>query len=304
MLAMGRTAGYAAQVMTRATRFAPSPTGALHLGHAYSALVAHDAARQVGGRFLLRIDDLDGGRCRAEYRHAIDDDLAWLGLLPDAPPLVQSTRLPAYAAALDLLIEADLAYPCFCTRADIAAEMMASVAAPHGPDGPLYPGICRHLAPAERAGRMASGAGHAWRLNVARAAAQAGPLDWLDASAGRVQALPTAFGDIILARKDAPAAYHLASTLDDAHLGISHVVRGADLFAATHVHRLLQALLGLPTPGYVHHALVAGPDGRRLAKRHDAASIASLRAAGVEPDALKKDLRDGRLPMAYRWLRP
>lgn len=290
------------------TRFAPSPTGLLHLGHAYSALVAHDAARSVGGRYLLRIDDLDSGRVRDEYRRGIAEDLDWLGLTPDEPPLIQSQRLPAYAEALEHLRAEGLAYPCFCTRADIAAQIAASVAAPHGltaqgPDGPAYPGTCRALEAGVASQRIAAGEAHCWRLDMAAALARVGgPLVWHDALRGPVDADPAPFGDIVLARRDAPAAYHLASPVDDAHQGITLVVRGADLFGATHIHRLLQALLGLPTPAYHHHALIAGPDGRRLAKRDDAASIASLRHSGVDPQQLVDALRNGQLPLGYGWL--
>ncbi len=290
-----------------ATRFAPSPTGLLHLGHAYSALVAHDVARDVGGQFLLRIDDLDTGRVRAEYRAAIDDDLAWQGLVPDAPPLVQSARAAAYVEALERLKAAGLAYPCFCTRAEIAT----SIAAPHGPDGPIYPGTCRHLARCGAEARTAASEPHAWRLDMGASVSRLRSkrtdmvgLSWHDRDTGPVIADPAPFGDIVLARRDGVAAYHLASTIDDAAQGISHVVRGADLFSATHIHRLLQALLDLPTPAYVHHALIADADGKRLAKRHDAASIASLRAAGADPAALVENLRRGMLPLGYRWLKP
>jgi glutamyl-Q tRNA(Asp) synthetase len=284
------------------TRFAPSPTGQLHLGHAYSALVAHDDARSGGGRYLLRIDDLDSGRVREAYRHGIDEDLDWLGLIPDELPLVQSQRLPAYAEALERLCGERLAYPCFCTRADIAAQVAASVAAPHGPDGPAYPGTCRTLESAAAAERIGLGQAHCWRLDMGAAIAKVGVLAWHDRRRGPVVADPAPFGDIVLARRDAPAAYHLASTVDDAHQGITLVVRGADLFGATHIHRLLQALLGLPTPAYHHHALIAGPDGRRLAKRDDAASIASLRHSGVDSEQLVKALRSGQLPLGYGWL--
>lgn len=286
------------------TRFAPSPTGHLHLGHAYSALVAHDDARASGGRYLLRIDDLDSGRVREVYRRGIDEDLGWLGLTPDEPHLVQSQRLPAYAEALDRLRGDGLAYPCFCTRADIAAQVAASIAAPHGPDGPAYPGTCRVLDRAAAAERIAAGEAHCWRLDMTQAMARVGALLWHDRLRGQVAADPAPFGDIVLARRDAPAAYHLASTVDDAHQGITWVVRGADLFAATHIHRLLQALLGLPTPAYHHHPLIAGPDGRRLAKRDDAASIASLRQGGIDPQQLVKALRSGHLPLGYGWLNP
>ncbi len=276
------------------TRFAPSPTGDLHLGHAYSAVLAHAAARAGGGQFLIRIDDIDGSRSREEYVAASLADLAWLGLDWDGAPVRQSARLGDYAAALDTLRARGLVYPCFCTRADIAA----SLAAPHDPSGAVYPGTCRHLAAAERAQRMA-GEPHCWRLDTARAVANVGALTWEEQGQGTRIADPQAHGDIVLARKDAPASYHLASTLDDAAMGVTHVIRGADLIAATDVHRLLQALFDLPTPLYRHHALVCGPDGKRLAKRDDAASLASLRAAGVDGPALAADLLAGRLPTGY-----
>jgi glutamyl-Q tRNA(Asp) synthetase len=290
--------------MSVVTRFAPSPTGPLHLGHAWSALVAHDAARERGGRFLLRIDDIDPGRVRAHFRDAIDQDLAWLGLVPDGEPLVQSQRFPAYRAALERLAGGGLAYPCFCTRAEIAAEIAASAAAPHGPDGPVYPGTCRSLAPAVAAARVTDGEPHAWRLDMGEALRRTGALVWHDADGRAVTADPAPFGDVVLARRDAPASYHLASTLDDAAMAVTLAVRGEDLFAATHIHRLLQALLDLPSPAYLHHRLIGDADGRRLAKRHDAASIASLRAAGTDPHALVTDLRTGRLPLGYRWVAP
>lgn len=269
------------------TRFAPSPTGRLHLGHALSAVRGHDRARAAGGRFLLRIEDIDGTRSREGFVAGIEEDLAWLGLGWDGPVLRQSTRLPAYADALDRLRGEGLLYPCFCTRADIAA----AASAPHGPDGALYPGTCRALPSARAAERIAAGEPHAWRLAMTHAAARAGPLVWHDFSSGEVIADPQAFGDVVLARKDAPASYHLAVTVDDAWQGVTDVTRGADLFAATHVHRLLQALLGLPTPAYHHHPLLLGPDGRRLAKRSGAKSLAELRAEGADPAALLAALR-------------
>ncbi len=271
------------------TRFAPSPTGRLHLGHAYSALQAHDFARGAGGRFTLRIEDIDGTRSRPEHVAAILADLDWLGLQWDEPPTFQSRRLGLYQDALDRLRGMGLLYPCFCTRADIAA----SLSAPHGPDGPLYPGTCRGMIDPDQARP------HSWRLDMAAAVALAGPLRWHDAHAGIVDADPRSHGDVILARKDAPASYHLAVTVDDAAQGISHVVRGADLFAATHVHRLLQALLGLPTPEYRHHALLAGPDGQRLAKRHGAPTLESLRLAGEDGRALADRLRKGEVPIGF-----
>jgi glutamyl-Q tRNA(Asp) synthetase len=283
--------------MTVVTRFAPSPTGRLHLGHAYSAVLAHDFARSRGGRFLLRIEDIDPGRARPEFVDGIIEDLAWLGLAWDGELLVQSRRLPLYAAALDDLRARGLVYPCFCTRSAIAAEIAASAAAPHGADGPLYPGTCARLPEAERERRMASEP-HAWRLDVARATAASGPLVWWEGEK-EIAAEPALFGDVVVARKDAPASYHLAVTIDDAAQQVSDVVRGVDLFAATHVHRLLQALLALPTPRYHHHALLTDADGNRLAKRHGAPSLAALREAGADPGGLVEQLRAGRLPEGF-----
>jgi len=276
------------------TRFAPSPTGDLHLGHAYSAVLAHSAARAAGGRFLIRIDDIDGSRSREEFVAASLADLAWLGGGWDGDPVRQSERLGDYAAALENLRARGLVYPCFCTRADIAA----SLSAPHGPSGPVYPGTCRNLSDADRARRMAAEP-HCWRLDMARAIAETGELLWEETGQGTRAADPAAHGDIVLARKDAPASYHLASTLDDAAMGVTHVIRGADLIASTDVHRLLQALLDLPTPLYRHHALVCGPDGKRLAKRDAAASLASLRDRGVDGPELAAGLGAGRLPTGY-----
>jgi glutamyl-Q tRNA(Asp) synthetase len=260
----------------------------LHLGHAYSALMAHDFARDRDGAFLLRIEDIDPGRSRAEHVDGIIEDLLWLGLSWDGELLYQSERLPLYAKALERLKGQGLAYPCFCTRADIAA----SAAAPQGPDGPIYPGTCRGLAHPDLS------RAHAWRLDMEKAAALAGPLIWTDENV-EIEAAPRAFGDIVLARKDAPASYHLAVTLDDAAQGMTHVVRGRDLFASTHVHRLLQALLGLPTPAWHHHALLIDAEGNRLAKRHDAPTLAALRESGADPVALVEALRRGELPAGY-----
>lgn len=281
------------------TRFAPSPTGDLHLGHAYSAVLAHRAARDAGGHFRIRIDDIDGSRSREEFVGASLADLAWLGIDWDGEPVRQSHRLGDYAASLGALRARGLVYPCFCTRADIAA----SLSAPHGPSGAIYPGTCRNLSEAERERRMAAEP-HCWRLDVMLAAGLAGDLHWEEVGQGARAADPLAHGDIVLARKDAPASYHLASTLDDAMMGVTHVIRGADLIASTDVHRLLQALLGLPTPLYRHHALICGRDGKRLAKRDAAASLASLRAAGVDGRALAADLAAGRLPAGYSLQNP
>jgi glutamyl-Q tRNA(Asp) synthetase len=274
--------------MQPVTRFAPSPTGRLHLGHAYSALRAHDFAREREGSFLLRIEDIDPGRVRSAFVDGIIEDMLWLGLEWDDEIVYQSERLDLYADALARLRDMGLVYPCFCTRADIAASM----AAPHGPDGVLYPGTCRGLAGPDLARP------HAWRLDVAAAQARTGPLTWTDHGAAIV-ALPEALGDVVLARKDAPASYHLAVTIDDAAQGVSDVVRGRDLFASTHVHRLLQALLGLPTPLYHHHGLLTDAEGKRLAKRHGAPALADLRAAGMAPAALVTALRRGQMPAGY-----
>ena len=279
------------------TRFAPSPTGRLHLGHAFSAIAAYDYARTRGGRFLLRIEDIDGTRSRPEHVETILADLAWLGLAWDGDVVFQSERLDRYQAALDALQARGLVYPCFCTRAGIAREIAAAGSAPHGPDGPIYPGTCRALSAAERVARLAEP--HAWRLDMARAVRQAGLLHWHDEIAGEQVADPAVFGDVVLARKDAPSSYHLAVTVDDAAQGVTHIVRGADLFAATHVHRVLQALLGLPTPVYRHHPLLTDADGNRLAKRHGAPTLESLRLAGADGRALADDLRAGRLPTGF-----
>ena len=265
------------------TRFAPSPTGHLHLGHAHSALVGWHAARSAGGRFLLRIEDIDRSRCRTELSAGIPRDLAWLGLDWDGPVRVQSEHFDHYRRALDQLAAVGLLYPCFCTRAAIKAEVARAAAAPHGAEGPIYPGTCRSLAPAEREQRIAAGAPYALRLDAERARARAGPLWWEDEIAGRVAADPPSHGDVVLARKDTPASYHLAVTVDDALQGVTLVTRGEDLFAATHVHRLLQALLDLPVPRYRHHRLLTDESGRRLAKRDRAATLKALRDAGATP---------------------
>lgn len=284
--------------MPPVTRFAPSPTGLLHLGHGLSALLAHRWARENGGTFLLRFDDIDAGRVRETFYAAAITDLAWLGIAADTPPIRQSARLPLYAAALEKLRAMGLAYPCFCSRKDLAQ----SAAAPHGPT-PIYPGTCRNLPPDVIAARMATAAVPAWRLDMAAARTRTGPLNWQDAAGRTYGANAAAHGDIVLARRDAPTSYHLSSTIDDADMGISHVVRGDDLFDATSVHRLLQALLDLPSPRYTHHALVGDATGRRLAKRDGAASLATLRDAGVDGLCLAADLLAGKLPLGYCWVK-
>lgn len=277
------------------TRFAPSPTGGLHLGHVYSAWFAQSQAHAAGGRYLVRIEDIDAARCRPEFERAILDDLAWLDLASDGPVRRQSDHMTDYAAALARLDGAGLIYPCFCTRADIRAEIERAGGAPQGPDGPVYPGICRRLVPAARADRVVAGDPHALRLDMAAACHAAGSLHWHDRAAGPIEATPAAFGDVVLARKDTPTSYHLAVTVDDAIQGVTLVARGIDLFAATHVHRLLQALLGLPVPDYHHHELLTDAAGNRLAKRTGAETIATLRAASHDAAAIRgmAGIRDG-----------
>jgi glutamyl-Q tRNA(Asp) synthetase len=280
------------------SRFAPSPTGRLHLGHAWSAIQAHDRAKSEGGRFLLRIEDTDVTRSRPEHVAGIIADLEWLGLGWDEMS-VQSGRLALYDAALDRLRDAGLAYPCFCTRAEIARELAASLHAPHGPDGPLYPGTCRAIDSATRVQRMASEA-FAWRLDAAEAARRAGAMTWTDELAGMMPVDPRLLGDLVLKGKDRPASYHLAVVVDDAAQGITHVVRGRDIMPSTHAHRLLQAVLGLPEPVYRHHSLVLDAEGNRLAKRHGAPTLADWRAEGMDGIALVERLRVGELPFGYK----
>jgi glutamyl-Q tRNA(Asp) synthetase len=270
------------------TRFAPSPTGRLHLGHAFSALTAWHAARQARGRFLLRIEDIDRSRSRPEFVGAIETDLAWLGLDWDGPVRIQSEHMDDYRSALDRLEASGLVYPCFCTRGDIADEIRRSGAAPHGPDGPLYPGTCRSLAPSERERRIGAGAAFALRLDAERASAGLGRIAWTDRERGAQELDAMRFGDVVLARKDVATSYHLAVTVDDAIQGVSLVTRGIDLFEATHVHRLLQALLGLPTPEYHHHRLLVDREGRRYAKRDRAMTLAELGEAGHTPEAVRR----------------
>lgn len=253
------------------------------MGHAVSAIRSHDFARKRGGRFVLRIEDIDGTRSRAEFVDGILEDLAWLGLRWDLL-VFQSERLATYEAALDGLRARGLVYPCFCTRAEIAA----SASAPQGDVGPAYTGTCRGLSAAEIAARTGA---CCWRLDMAKAFAETGALTWHDATVGDVVADAMPQGDVVLARKDAPASYHLAVTLDDAAQGVTDVVRGVDLFAATHVHRVLQALLGLPVPAYHHHPLVVDAEGRRLAKRDGAKSLAEMRGAGSDGLVLADRLR-------------
>jgi glutamyl-Q tRNA(Asp) synthetase len=271
--------------MSIVTRFAPSPTGHLHLGHAFSALIAWRRARAAGGRFLLRLEDIDPTRCRPEFATAILEDLAWLGLDWDGEVRVQSGHLAEYRAVLDALATRGLLYPCFCTRADI----QQSAAAPHTPDGaPLYPGTCRSLSADERAARIAAGERYALRLDMARAlSAVSQSLTCGEESEATIVCHPEQFGDVVLARKDAPASYHLCVTHDDALQGVTLITRGADLKPATHLHRLLQALMGWPIPAYAHHPLLTDASSRRLAKRDRAMTLRELRAQGHSPEAVR-----------------
>ena len=271
------------------SRFAPSPTGRLHLGHAYSAMLGREAA----DRWLLRIEDLDPGRSRPEFVDGILEDLAWVGLEHDGEMLVQSERTHLYSAALDRLKADGLVYPCFCTRGDIAA----SVTAPHGDPGSSYPGTCRDLPddPERRATRP-----HSWRLNSGKATSRVGLPGWTEAGGTSFQSTSAQIGDAVLARKDAPSSYHLACVVDDAASGVDLVVRGVDLRPSTPIQRLLQVLLGLPEPTYLHHPLVTHEDGRRLAKRDKAPTLAAMREDKINGPELAEMLRAGLLPYGFR----
>jgi glutamyl-Q tRNA(Asp) synthetase len=295
--------------MSIVTRFAPSPTGYLHVGHAYSALLAWRRARVAGGRFLLRLEDIDPVRCRPELAAAVLEDLAWLGLDWDGPVRAQSQHLSEYAAVLASLRARGLIYPCFCSRADIQRQVIA--AAPHGPDGgPVYPGTCRGLGEAERAARADQP--HALRLDMARTLISGltfeeeggGEEEGGDEEEGEgiIAADPAGFGDVVLARKDTPASYHLCVTHDDALQGVTLVTRGEDLKQATHLHRLLQALMGWPTPVYAHHRLLTDAAGRRLAKRDRAVTIRALRTGGVNADEIRDRLLSGSAVALASWL--
>ncbi len=281
--------------MPLTTRFAPSPTGYLHLGHAFSAFNAWKRARDAGGRFLLRLEDIDPARCRPAFAGAIEEDLTWLGLCWDGPVRVQSRHLAEHQAVLDALLEQGLVYPCFCTRSAVMRELAASAGAPHAPDGaPLYPGTCRRLSPTERADRLAAGERFALRLDMG--AAQRPGLWYEEAGEGRVACHPAAFGDVVLARKDAPASYHLCVTHDDAVQGITLVTRGEDLRPATDLHRLIQTLMGWPVPAYAHHRLIVDADGKRLAKRNRPMTLRDMRERGVSRLEIIDLLQSGGLP--------
>jgi glutamyl-Q tRNA(Asp) synthetase len=281
-------------------RFAPSPNGPLHLGHAYSAILNHDLVRRVGGRFLLRIEDIDRERSRMQFERAIHEDLAWLGLGWEDPVRRQSDHFDDYRAALDRLVEAELVYPAFLSRGDVRAfiadEEARGIDWPRDPDGaPLYPTIERHLPSRERRARIEAGAPFAWRLDVDAAMNNvSGRLDWheegfgLQGETGLISADPRIWGDFIVARKDLPTSYQLSVVVDDAIQGVTHVVRGRDLFHATSGQRLLQELLGLTPPTYLHHDLILGEDGRKLSKSRGDTALGALRMAGAQPQDIRR----------------
>ncbi len=267
------------------TRFAPSPTGRLHLGHALAAKVAHDLARNSeDGVFLLRHEDIDGPRVREHFYQEIETDLRWLGFAWDGDALRQTSRTSQYNGALQFLREQGLVYPCFCTRKEIQDEWARMAAAPQGPEYPVYPGTCLRLTTAEQSTKLDSGSPHAWRLDTRKASIIAGPLTFYDLRFGKIAVDPNLLGDVVLARKDIGTAYHLAVVVDDAFQKITHVTRGEDLLSSTHIHRLLQVLLDFKEPVYLHHALMLDKEGKRLAKRDDDHSIASMRDSGLTKD--------------------
>jgi glutamyl-Q tRNA(Asp) synthetase len=279
--------------MSVVTRFAPSPTGELHLGSAYSAWVGWQRAREAGGSFLVRIEDTDIRRCKREYETAILEDLRWLGFAWDGEVRRQSDHFATYGQVLDRLDQRGLLYPCFCSRADIAA----SANAPHGPDAPLYPGTCRHLSLQERRDRIAAGREFCLRLDAEQAAQQAGPYHFFDETRGRIEGQPLLMGDFVIARKDTPTSYHLAVTVDDHLQGVTLVTRGEDVLASTHVHGLLQKLLGYAAPKYVHHKLLTDASGRRFAKRDRDMTIRAMRDSGMTAeDVINKALQAAQEP--------
>lgn len=276
------------------TRFAPSPTGQLHLGHAYAALFAYELALDNGGRFLLRFEDIDSTRVRDRYYLAIEQDLAWLGIHWNGTPIRQTDRLPSYTESLNKLKSMGVAYPCFCTRREIQQELKTMIHAPHshneGEHDAVYPGTCRNLSPMERAERIEQEQAHCWRLNANRAADLTGPLDFEDKIKGVINVEPFLLGDVVLARKDIATSYHLAVVTDDYFQEVTDVTRGEDLLSSTHVHRLLQSLLNLNVPVYYHHQLIKDDAGKRLAKRDEALSLAALRQQGTSSEEVLKML--------------
>jgi glutamyl-Q tRNA(Asp) synthetase len=269
------------------TRFAPSPTGLLHLGHAYSALMVYESI-QDGGVFLLRIEDIDHGRCRPEYEAAILEDLHWLGIRWQKPLRRQSEQMADYRQALAQLTGQGILYPCFCSRTEMATERSRLGVSKSGPDGPLYSGYCRNLDSARKGELLARKKPFALRLDMGQAIARVGQLTWTDRHQGLIVASPEIFGDVVLARKDVPTSYHLSATLDDHLQGVNLVIRGQDLFFATHIHRLLQALLGLSTPTYQHHRLLLDDDGQKFAKRNRSLTLQELRSNGVTAEQIRQ----------------
>lgn len=281
-------------------RFAPSPTGYLHIGHAASAFFTWDQAGRSAEHFLLRIEDIDQTRCRPVFEAAIYEDLNWLGLSWEKPPRRQSEHFADYQSVLDQLEEMGLIYPCFCTRREIQEEIARSPSAPHGPEGSLYPELCKKLGQDERSERMARGDAYALRLDLAAARRRCPDrLTWFDRACGEQIATPEILGDVILARKDTPASYHLCVTHDDAGQGITLVTRGKDLFHATHLHRLLQEILGYPVPEYHHHPLLLDQNGVRFAKRNNSVTLRSLRERGFSPAQLRSIMKDQRISRLY-----
>ncbi len=279
------------------TRFAPSPSGPLHVGHLLAALQARRLADAHGGRCLLRVEDIDTRAQHPEYLELMYEDLSWLGLRFDGEVLVQTQRFGVYREVLAQLKDMGLLYPCFCTRSEIKSQLAEMGRAPHATLGYLYPGTCSQLSADEVAERLAAGQPHSWRLDMRRVQDLVGCPTWHDMHRGTQRCVPAVYGDVVLARKDFPASYHLAVVVDDAAQGVTHVTRGADLFESTHIHRALQAVLGLPVPVYCHHALLRDNAGKRLAKRDGARSIASLRESGFTPrqvlDSLETALSRG-----------
>ena len=283
------------------TRFAPSPTGLLHLGHAFAALTAFDVAGKTGGRFLLRIEDIDKARCRTEFEVAILNDLAWLGLVWERPVRRQSEHFELYKQSLERLEAAELLYPCFCTRREIAYEIARASGAPHldqqGVEGLLYPGTCRALSVAQRSERRASGAPYALRIDTEKASLIAGPLTFQErghgpnGESGGQKVKPELLGDVVLARKEMPASYHLAVVVDDALQGVNLVTRGEDLFHATHIQRLLQCLLTLPEPNYTHHRLITDSEGKKISKRNTSVTLRALRESGTRLDEIRSQFQ-------------
>lgn len=286
------------------TRFAPSPSGPLHVGHLLAAIQARRLADAHGGQCLLRIEDIDITRARSrEWVELMYEDLAWLGLRFDGVDMVQSSRFDVYAAALQRLKDMGLLYPCFCTRSEIKAQIAEIGRAPHATLGYQYPGTCRSLSRDEIEMRLARGDAHAWRLDMQRVQELIGCPLWHDMHRGTQRCVPTDYGDVVLARKEMPTSYHLSVVVDDAAQGVTHVTRGADLFDATHIHRALQAVLALPVPTYCHHTLLCDQNGKRLAKRDGARSIASLREAGYSAEQVRHSLTTA-LANGGIWLPP